>query len=284
MLQFARDGQRKERPFVRKPDTDALAGLSEEQKKAALHVLQSRDTVTGVVGKAGTGKTTMMRATVEALQGEQGRRVFVFAPSTQARDVLRKEGFQDAATLAMLLKNERLQQIAKGQPIWVDEAGLISSRDMRQLTEVAKRNGNRLILSGDYSQHSSVEAGDAFRLLEQEAGVKLARLTQIRRQTMPGYRKAVEAISKGTGKSVQKGFDALDKMGWIAESTGDERHGHLIKDYLRAAEDGKSALIIAPTHAEGDRLTAELRGTLKSEELSAKNALYSASLHQLDGC
>ena len=75
---------------------------------------------------------------------------------------------------------------------------------MRQLTEVAKRNGNRVILSGDYSQHSSVEAGDAFRLLEKEAGVKLARFTQIRRQTMPGYNKAVEAISEAPEKPCRK--------------------------------------------------------------------------------
>lgn len=56
MLQFAKDGQRKQQPFVRKLEDNAVAGLSDEQKRAALHVLKSRDTVTGVVGKAGTGK------------------------------------------------------------------------------------------------------------------------------------------------------------------------------------------------------------------------------------
>ena len=37
----------------------------------------------------------------------------------------------------------------------------------------------------------------------------------------------------------------------------------LVTDYLRAADDGKSALIISPTHAEGERLTDELRAALK---------------------
>jgi ATP-dependent exoDNAse (exonuclease V) alpha subunit len=37
----------------------------------------------------------------------------------------------------------------------------------------------------------------------------------------------------------------------------------LVRDYLQANEEGKSALIIAPTHAEGDRLTTELRTELK---------------------
>jgi hypothetical protein len=52
-------------------------------------------------------------------------------------------------------------------------------------------------------------------------------------------------------------------MGCVIEADGDERHGMLVADYLQAAEDGKSALIIAPTHAEGRKLTEELRGILK---------------------
>jgi len=279
MLQFAKDGQRKFRPFAEPKKTlgDALAGLSGEQKKAAEHILGSRDTVTGVVGKAGTGKTRMMRATVDALQSESGLKVFVFAPSSQAsRGVLKKEGFKDAETLEMLFKNEKLQAQTRGQVLWVDEAGLVSSVDMRRLMDVAKKNGNRVILSGDYTQHASVEAGDAFRLLEKEAGVTLARLTEIRRQKEPGYKKAVEAISEGTGRAAQKGFDALDRMGWITEASGEERHSLLIADYLGAAEDGKSALIIAPTHLEGEKLTGELRQALKARGLLGQDREFIA--------
>ena len=296
MLQFAKDGQRKQKPFIVGSDEkifrspvkllsdessdsersnqnpfkkaegawESLVGLSEEQKKAALHILNSRDTVTGVVGKAGTGKTTMMRATRDAIESEPGRHVYAFAPSSQAsRGVLAKEGFKDATTLETLLQNEKMQAQVKGQVIWVDEAGQVSSKDMKRLMDVVKKGDNRLILSGDYTQHASVEAGDAFRLLEKEAGVRLARLTQVRRQTEQGYRKAVEAIAEGSGKAAQKGFDALDKMGYVVEAGKEERHGLLVKDYLKAQEEGRSALIIAPTHAEGQRLTDELRTVLK---------------------
>jgi conjugative relaxase-like TrwC/TraI family protein len=264
MLQFAKDGQRKFGPFAKALGKDALAGLSGEQMKAAEHIVFSRDQVTGVVGKAGTGKTRMMRATIDALEGESGRKVFVFAPSSQAsRGVLAKEGFKEAETLAMLLKNEKLQEKTKGQVLWVDEAGLVSARDMRRLMDVAKKGNNRVILSGDYTQLPSVEAGDAFRLLEKEAGVKLARLTEIRRQTDPGYKKAVEAIAQGTGRAAQNGFDALDEMGCVTQASGDDRHRMLVNDYLKAQDEGRSALIVAPTHAEGDRLTDEIRTALK---------------------
>jgi conjugative relaxase-like TrwC/TraI family protein len=265
MLEIASSGHGKFAPFAR--NAGELEGLSQEQKKAALQVLRSRDLVTGVVGKAGTGKTRMMRATIGALEGQGKQKVFVFAPSSQAsRKVLKvEEGFANAETLEMLLDNEKLQKQAQGQVLWVDEAGLISSKDMGRLMDLAKRNDNRVILSGDYTQHSSVEAGDAFRLMEKEAGVRLAKLTEIRRQREPKYKKAVEAISAGGGKAAQKGFDALDKMGWVVESAGEERHELLVSDYLKALDDGKSALIIAPTHAEGESLTEELRDRLKEQ-------------------
>jgi conjugative relaxase-like TrwC/TraI family protein len=281
-LQFAKDGQRKHQPFIPAREhfagkqlnpleysrsgtfTESLAGLSEEQQKAVLHVLNSRDTVTGIVGKAGTGKTTTMRSTRDVLEAETGMHVFAFAQSSQAsRNVLAKEGFKDATTLETLLRSTKVQEQVKGKIIWVDEAGQVSSRDMKRLMGVVKATNSRLILSGDYTQHSSVEAGDSFRLLEKEAGVKLARLTEIHRQRMPGYKKAVEAISKGSGKEAQKGFDALDKMGWVVEAHGDERHQKLVIDYLKSHDEGKSALIIAPTHSESNKLTDELRGALK---------------------
>jgi conjugative relaxase-like TrwC/TraI family protein len=271
MLQFAKDGQRKFRPFVNAIDKRALESLDKDQKDAVLHVVKSRDQVTGLSGKAGTGKTHTLRTVVSVIGPTQ-----LLAPSASATETLRKEGFANAMTLERYLVDTKAQEAARGMHILLDEAGLISSCDMRRLFDGAKKNGNRIILSGDYTQHSSVEAGDAFRLLEKEAGVKLARLTEIRRQTHPGYKKAVEAISQGTGKAAQRGFDALDKMGSIIEAKGEERHSLLVTDYLNAVQDGKSALIIAPTRAEGKKLSDDLRAVLKERGALGKERQFVA--------
>lgn len=268
MLSFARDGHDRFMPYSN--GKELLEGLSPEQRAAARHVLQSRDRVTGIRGGAGTGKTRMMKSTIEALENSANdpngfySKVFVFAPSAQAsRGVLREEGFANAETLERLLIDKKLQENVRGQIIWVDEAGMISSRSMQRLFNVAREQECRVILSGDYRQHASVEAGDSFRLLESEAGVRLAELKEIRRQKDPAYRKAVEEISHGSAKGAQKGFDRLDSMGAIVEATGDERIGLLVADYLECLRDGKSGLIIAPTHREGDRITDYLRAALK---------------------
>jgi conjugative relaxase-like TrwC/TraI family protein len=263
MLRFVREGRGQFAPFAR--DLGSVGELKGEQLQAALHVLGSRDRVVGIRGAAGTGKTTMMKGTIQSLEEHGAGHVFVFAPSAQAsRSVLYKDGFKEATTVAHLLTDERMQQAVKGQVLWIDEAGLLSSQETREVFQLAEAQDCRVVLSGDYRQHSAVARGDAFRLLESEAGLSVAELKQIRRQKNNDYKKAVEEISKGTAKGAEKGFELLNKMGAIVEVAGAERHKRLVNDYMDATGDGETALIIAPTHAEGMELTADIRDSLKT--------------------
>ena len=70
--------------------------------------------------------------------------MFGCAPSSGATDVLRQELTADADTLQQLLVSETLQQANRGRVLLVDEAGLVSVREMRDLCRLAARNGNRL--------------------------------------------------------------------------------------------------------------------------------------------
>ena len=45
---------------------------------------------------------------------------------------------------------------------------------------------------------------------------------------------------------------------------GTERHDLLAADYVSAIREGKSALVVSPTHAEGREVTARIRESLKS--------------------
>lgn len=240
---------------------------------AVEHVLMSQDRVILIRGKAGTGKTTMMRAAREGIRAG-GKEVFFFAPGAEAsRGVLASEGFEDATTVAMLLQSEELQMQLQDQVIWVDEAGTLGARDMHRLFEVAERARARVVLSGDVSQHAPVARGDALRILESEAGLKPAELTRIYRQTNRDYREAVEAISRGDFKGIEAGFERLDQMGAICEVKSEERYAHLAEAYLETVVgEKKSALVVSPTHREGEKVTERIReglqkaGRLESEE------------------
>ena len=171
--------------------------------------------MTGVVGKAGTGKTRMMRATVDALQSESGTAWFSSSlrpPRPRAACSKRKDS-RTPKRWRCSLKTRSCRSRPKGRCSGSMKPGLVSAKDMRRLMDVAKKNGNRVILSGDYTQHSSVEAGDAFRLLEKEAGVRLAKPHRDPQADRPGYKKAVEAIAKGTRQSRAKGIRRAGQNG-----------------------------------------------------------------------
>jgi ATP-dependent exoDNAse (exonuclease V) alpha subunit len=143
-----------------------------------------------VRGAAGTGKTSLLLETVEAIEAT-GTRVFAFAPSARAsRGVLQEKGFAEADTLARLLLDQELQERSRGQVLLIDEAGMVGVRTMCKLLELADKLDCRVILAGDRYQHGSVEAGAALRLLEEQAG-----LTRSIEQPLDGLRRGLPAIA-----------------------------------------------------------------------------------------
>lgn len=259
MIDFARKGRGTCRRMGTDSHTFKREWLNEGQRKAVLHILQSPDRVMVIRGAAGTGKTSMMLETVEAIQAN-GQRVFTFAPSADAsRGVLRDEGFASADTVARLLLDERMQEEVRGHVIWIDEAGLLGTKTMAQVFDLASKLDARVILSGDRRQHGSVERGAALRLLEEEAGIVPAEIWEIQRQK-GDYKSAVKALSEGR---TEAGFRQLDKLGWVKEVNETDRYKTLAQDYVTAVNKGKSALVVSPTHIEGEWITNCIRVQLK---------------------
>ncbi|MGL6076750.1 MAG: MobF family relaxase [Fimbriiglobus sp.] len=268
MLDFARNGAASCAPLSREPHIFTTDWLNQDQKRAVEHVLSTTDRVTIIRGGAGVGKTTLM---VEVSEGiaKAGKRVVAVAPTAAARDVLRQEaGFPEAQTLAYLLQNEAAHESLRGQVLLADEASLIGSRDMARLFDLAERTDCRVVLSGDTAQHHAVARGDALRVLQSQAGVRAVEVREIVRQTGE-YKRAVAALAAG---DTERGFEALDKLGWVKEiEDAGERRAALTAEYEEAARKG-SVLVVAPTHAEGDAVTQSIRdrlretGRLSSEE------------------
>ena len=117
-------------------DASSLVGLEADQATAVREVLGSNAGVVIFQGDAGTGKTTCLKSVVAGIHRDGGR-IFGCAPSSGATDVLRKDLTSDADTLQQLLTNEALQEQTKGRVLLVDEAGLISVNQMRDLCRSA---------------------------------------------------------------------------------------------------------------------------------------------------
>ena len=259
IIEFGRDGRGRFGPLRKigpeSASADAAFGdrkLSREQQAICRHVWDSRDQVVLIRGPAGTGKTRTMTAAIEGID----KPVVVLAPSADAsRGVLRTEGFKEADTVARFLIDDQFQHKAKGGVIWVDEAGLLGIRQVRALFDVAERLGARVVIQGDKRQHASVERGSTLRVLEEFAGLPVAELRDIRRQS-GDYKKAAAALAKG---DVLAGYDILAKLGWVRQT---ENNAPLVDEYVSALDARKTVLVVAPTHSEGDGITADIRAKL----------------------
>lgn len=256
LLAFVRSGRNSAMPLGGKGRLSFSKKLSDEQRAAVKHLLTSRDQVMAVRGGAGVGKTTLMKDAVAAIEA-RGLKVFAFAPSAVAsRETLREAGFAGADTVAHLMLNTKLQKQVRGQVIWIDEAGLLGTRDLWRLMEIAGPR-TRVILTGDTAQHAPVARGDAFRILQKHAGLRVAEVTQIRRQEIEDYKKAIEAISKG---DLRTGFRRLDSLGAFVEIADEaQRHRELAADYLALRRGSEFPLVVSPTHAESAKVTAAIR-------------------------
>ncbi|MBX3352968.1 MAG: relaxase domain-containing protein [Phycisphaeraceae bacterium] len=276
MLAFAVGGKgtcapARERLLCRTPGWEPSKPLSDDQQKAVDHVLDSTDRVVAIRGAAGVGKTTMTLEAVGALRAA-GLAVMVVAPTAAASrgaDGLRGKGLATADTVAKLLSDPKMQAGLKGGVLWVDEAGLLGVGTMLRLSQLADQHDARVVVCGDARQHRPVEAGDALRVLESHGGIAPVELTTIRRQRGM-YREAVAAIAEG---NLDKGLDRLEKLNAFVEIDDTARRDRAAAhDYLTALVNGKTAMIVSPTHAEGERVARAVReaqresGMLRGED------------------
>jgi len=267
MVRLAQHGKGRVAPLY---DRLPVIKLDGQQKNAVGNILSSTDKISLIMGRAGAGKTTLMKELVRVIE-KMGKSVFLAAPTSQAaRGVLRAEGFADADTVAKLLVSPDLQQKIKNGVLIVDEAGLLGVKDMLALQELADRQNVRLILCGDTRQHAGVVRGDALRILHAVAGIVPANVSKIFRQKKAVYREAVQALSDG---DTQTAFTKLESMGAIREIDPDSPYGGLVKEYVTTLQQGKSGLVVSPTHREGEAVTAAIRHELRQAGMIGKREI-----------
>jgi conjugative relaxase-like TrwC/TraI family protein len=234
--------------------------LRPEQKQAVEFVLASRDKAVNVRGAAGTGKTATLQEIHRGLR-EAGREVLAVAPTMSAVEELQKVGFASALTIPRLLADQHVQAGLRNAVLIVDEAGMVSSRQMSELLAFAERQSARIVFSGDTRQIQSVEAGDALRVLEKESRIRSISLSQVQRQTAVDYREAIEELRR----SPERGFEKLEALGAVREVPWEEKARTVAAlwreagSHLNGTGQPRQVLVVCATHEEIARVTEAIR-------------------------
>ncbi len=260
-------------------DLPNIQKLEGQQRNAVIHILTTSNRVSIIRGAAGTGKTELMKEARRLIE-IRSKRLTVVAPSgTASRGVLKSEGFEKAETVAKLFLDKEMQSNIKDGVLWVDEAGLLGVKDMTALIRLATKQNAQLILGGDTRQHASVVRGDALRILNTVAKIKTAEVSKIYRQKDEQYKAAVEDLSHG---KINSAFKRLKNMEAIKEIDPLNPNEDLVKDYLAIVRKGKSALIVSPTHKQGESLTKDIRSALKKAKKIGKREIAAIKLTNLN--
>ncbi len=250
-------------PLGRGREFVAADTLRPEQKKAVEFVLESRDRAVAISGAAGAGKTATLKELRRGL-AEGGRDIVAVAPTMSAVAELQAVGFAEAVSIERLVQDPRNQSGLKDSVIIVDEAGMVSGRQMAALIELAQRSGARIVFTGDTRQIQSVEAGDALRVLETESRLKSVTLREVQRQTDRGYRAAIEDLRRDP----ESGFERLDAIGAVREVGWSDRAAAVAEAWGRAqGTKTRSVLVVCATHDEIARVTDAIRERRKQAGL-----------------
>ena len=170
------------------PEFRAFPNDESRAKQAELihGMLSSRDRFNLFRGVAGAGKTSTLQEFCRGLRWGGIESIHLVAPTNSATDVLKQEGFDSQTAASFLLSREKPPA---GSYVIIDESGLNSLREGVEIIRIARANNYRVLFVGDARQHTAVESGDFFRLLEEHSEIGRFSLTDIHRQQSEEYRR-----------------------------------------------------------------------------------------------
>ena len=184
---------------IEKTEQELGAGLSQEQREAVVAICTSGRGAELVVGVAGAGKTTMLRAVAEAFE-RSGYEVTGTATSGQAaRNLGREAGIAPSRTLASLIWRLDHGQLSLTEKsvVALDEVGMTDDAHLARLAAYAELAGAKLVLIGDHLQLPAVGPGGALAALVKRHPEAVHYLRENRRQRDPGERQALESLRDG---------------------------------------------------------------------------------------
>lgn len=288
ILQIESQGRNSLKPIMQKELAQTQlesTNLNLGQREAALLMLTSENRIVGVQGFAGTGKSHMLKTAKQMIE-DNGYQIQALAPYGSQVKALSHLGIE-SRTLESFLRNpdkdidknkdkntekEKTKDTDKNKDksindktvIVIDEAGVISTRQMEQTLKLIEKTNARVILLGDISQTKAIEAGKPFEQL-QTHGMATAKMEEIERQKQPTLKEAVELAAKGDTAASLKLLKDIDIKTITEIKDQKQRLNELADYYARLPKDEREATIaVSGTNESRRYINEQIRERLKS--------------------
>jgi conjugative relaxase-like TrwC/TraI family protein len=248
-----------------RPHAPGQRALGADQQDAVGRIVVSGRVLDVLVGPAGAGKTTTMRALRRAWESRYGMGSVVgLAPSAAAAAVLGEElDVQTENTAKWLYEHDRGRwDLRAGQLVIIDEASLVGTFALDRITAHASQAGAKVLLVGDHAQLQAVDAGGAFGMLVRDRD-DAPELVDVRRFRNDWEKHASLQLRLGDTAVIDTYMD----HGRVAGGEHDQMLDAAYQAWMRDGAAGKVSVLIAETietvtdlneRARSDRILAGL--------------------------
>ncbi len=257
--------------------------LNDEQRDAVKTLTSDRN-LSVLIGKAGAGKTTTMKAVAEIYKSS-GARVIGMSLSAVASENLGREANIESGTIASWMHQRRLFEEARekflsfneilsegmlkqldwyaqlknfektdlksSDVIIVDEAGMVGTHDWHDILEFSSKTGAKVIAVGDDNQIKPISSGDCFRAALNNLN-DVGRLHEIRRQNSDWQKEASVEFSKLNTANALAIYDHHGKIHEMSDAK------QIAEKFLEIEKLGSAAVLCA-TRKECAEINSEIR-------------------------
>jgi conjugative relaxase-like TrwC/TraI family protein len=255
----------------------AGGSLTHQQREALESITTSGRQVDLLVGPAGAGKTTAMRALRSAWIVEHGQGSVVgLAPSASAAQALEDDlGIVCDNTAKWLHEFDHDRtELRRGQLAIVDEATLAGTTTLDRITGIAAAAGAKVLLVGDPHQLQSVDAGGAFALLVHRRPDS-PELTEIHRFSHQWEKDASLALSRGEVEVIST-YVREDR---IREGLTDQMLDAAYEAWSADSTAGLASILVT----ESSHAVRALNERARADRLLLDGAVDSREVHLADG-
>lgn len=259
----------------------AAPHLSGEQRDAVRSVA-TRDGVALIEAGAGTGKTTMARALVDAAH-RSGLKVVGLSPAWVPADELAASiGIAAQATARWRHDHARgaAAPLDDRTLIILDEAGMVSTRDMEAVLTAAREAGSKVVLVGDRLQLASVAGASALRAVA-DIVARSAVMTEVRRQEVDWQKAATVVMARGDSEAGLRAYAMHDRLELVSGTEAAQARTIAAWRDLREAH-ADDVLIITRRNADAADLNQKARELLKQEGRLGLDTVALPSLDRAD--